>query len=292
MQEITFKSQSDTALLFIGRCHENGVILNFHGEFNDLRKEYSTEIQLPCHVRLDTQDGGSVYSDYCIKLCELGELPGWREQAADFTPGYMNFNFDAPVSRIDGDEITVVLPEYYMDEYRPHSDNDLMEVLTKKVSEEDGMAAIRILKAQLEFIGSDLESYLPFPVEMFDFENNCYDLSVLDYEDAEDAVEYINDAYFNSVCASEHNGKDIVVQIWADWDVYGFRSIKDVPVDSLGFICSVNIDSTYCYLFFESDMTLEEFLEMDAIRIYAEGNDALIERLRRIDRRKKEGKRP
>lgn len=268
---------------------DNPAVL-FYGELNDIKKEYQINVEMTCTFNIHTK-GGKKSSDQIITAAILDDLPNWREQAAWKTPGVLPVFFVTQMIDAEGDMVTVLLPEYYNDEYRPTTENAIKVMLTKEISEKNSVAAMKIRKKQLEMIGFKFEDYFQYPCDLFDFENGRLNTSVIENctrEDIDAIRDHIKRACRNDVTYTiDKLGKKKIVEIWADWNYYGYKDIKEVPLDET-FMLDKMVDSFICYSFYKSRKSFENFISNDTISVRIIKSTALYERLSLLKFRKED----
>lgn len=288
---LTIKTEHSFLLEMIERCLKEKPIVKVNGTLSNFNKS-DVIITLPAHFSVKTADGGSTsIIGSGIKFANIDNLPNWHEQAK--TEGYLYVDFEAVITSISKNEFTIQLPEWYNESNRPISISERLEWLTKKFSEEQTFAAIRFLHKQYEYMGYPPFDGFAYDTDLFDMEHGKFNLEVLaslDKIDIEGIKCYIHDAYFNTVGFTiDHFGRKNHDCIWADWDLYGYKDIVEVP---LSIAKEATEDSTICLEFFKGKESLQKFLSRKDLAEYSTRRPVIVKRLERIAERKKQRKRP
>lgn len=116
LRSFTFKTNHVYLLDLIAKIVEDRPIVNFYGPLSSICPEDSkVEISIPVKMEAKTQSGGRVsLSSQGIILAVVSDIPGWEEQAEELgMSGYLFTNFEAVITRVQGDEVTVSLPKFY-----------------------------------------------------------------------------------------------------------------------------------------------------------------------------------
>lgn len=292
-QTLTIHTEHQFLLEMLESCLDNNPIIEACGILSDF-EESKVTITLPANFRVKTADGGTVsIFGSGVKLATINELPGWREQSKQKSAGHLYANFKAVITNISGSKFTIQLPEWYNDSYIPVSTTEKFNRITKKVSEEQAFAAIRFMNEQYKYMGFPPFNGIAYDTEVFDMGSGKFDPEVLedlDMEDIDGINRCIRDAYFNTMgIITSRFGQKSHDYIWADWDIYGYKDVTEVP---LSIASEITDDSTICIEFFKGKESLELFLKRDDISEYTANRPILIERLKRIEERKAQRKRP
>jgi hypothetical protein len=223
-------------------------------------------------------------------LASIDSLPGCERQNLERTNGILWICFEAKVHKIRGNKITVELPEYYHDKYKP-SNVTLYDIITEQIPEKDGVAAMRIRTLTYSLLG--IKDEITVYPSIADFKNDCYDLTefekVSDELDAKNLAVCIKDMYYNSIalCKSKYYRYK---SFWADWDLYGY-DIKDVPLEK-DFLLRTLHDTAFCNIFYNSDFPLDDFLELSEAQERLRESPTLLKRLERVVWRREKGYHP
>lgn len=286
---LTIKTEQKHLLEMLEKCLDKKPVAHFYGELSEFDKNKVT-VSLPSDYTMKTEDGGKVsVIGSAVTLAVINNLPRWREQSK----GVIGIDFYAVITSVSEDSFTIKLPEWYNEKYKPVANSDKWEWLTKKVSEEQAFAAIRFRNAQYEYAGFSAFENFSYDTDLFDMDSNKFDLDVLEDLDKVDieGINYcIREAYFNTLGITYSRfGQKCMYGIWADWDLYGYKDVTEVP---LSIAAEITEDSTICVEFFNGKLSLTDFLNRDDVKAYAANRPVIVERLERIDERKKQRKRP
>jgi hypothetical protein len=145
----------------------------------------------------------------------------------------------------------------------------------------------------IKLFGSPVKDEITVYPSIADFENDCYDLTEFeksfDELDAKSLAVCIKDMYYNSIalCQSKYYRYK---SFWADWNLYGY-DIKDVPLEK-DFLLRTLQDTAYCNIFYTSDCSLDDFLELSEVQERLQESPTLLKRLERVVWRREKGYRP